>query len=259
MGDLQPRRGPATLTDPGGRRDRVAEIVRRWLLLSAERVALRAQELTELDAAIGDGDHGINLQRGFSRVAERLSGAAPEADPLPFAPAPDASPPAQLLLLAGRTLVSTVGGASGPLYGTFFLELSTQLDGSGAPGPEPGDAARLGAALIAAAAAVGRRGRSTTGEKTMLDALVPAATAWSDAARGGAVLAACADAASRAADEGRLATRPMVATKGRASYLGERSRGHLDPGATSTALLLGALADAVAQVDQEDVGDGTRR
>lgn len=256
MGDLQPRRGPATLTDPGGRGDRAAEIVRRWLLLSAERVAIRAQELTALDAAIGDGDHGINLQRGFSRVAERLSAAAAEPDPLPLPPAPQANAPAQLLQLAGRTLVSTVGGASGPLYGTFFLELATQLDGPEAGDAAPADPARLGAALVAAAAAVGRRGRSTTGEKTMLDALVPAASAWSDAARGGAALAACAAAASRAAEDGRLATRPLVATKGRASYLGERSRGHLDPGATSTALLFEALADAV---DQVDAGDGTRR
>ena len=217
-------------------------IARRWLELSVEQIDRHADELTALDAAIGDGDHGINLQRGFTTIAQRL-----EADG-----APDARvPAAELFRLAGRTLVSTVGGASGPLYGTFFLELGANLDGADGPPAEI-----LGAGLRAAVSGVARRGRSTTGEKTMLDALVPGVDAWQEVAAGRGSLGACADAAWRAADAGRLATEPMVATKGRASYLGERSRGHVDPGASSATLLMGALAVAIAQVGD---GEGANR
>ncbi|HLY35206.1 MAG TPA: dihydroxyacetone kinase subunit DhaL [Candidatus Limnocylindria bacterium] len=215
-------------------------IARRWLELSAEQIDRHASELTALDAAIGDGDHGINLQRGFAAVAQRLgSDGAAGAQ----------SSAAELLRLAGRTLVSTVGGASGPLYGTFFIELGASLDGVDG---SPSDV--LGGGLRSAVDGVARRGRSTTGEKTMLDALVPGVDAWQEVAAAGGSLPACADASWRAADAGRLATEPMVATKGRASYLGERSRGHVDPGASSATLLMGALAEAIAQVgDSEGV------
>jgi phosphoenolpyruvate---glycerone phosphotransferase subunit DhaL len=215
-----------------------AAIARRWLELSAERVTLHAAELTALDAAIGDGDHGINLQRGFAAIETHLA-ADPSADAPPAA--------ATLLRLAGTTLVSTVGGASGPLYGTFFIELAAGLDGDGQLMPVPS-----GNALQAAVAAVARRGRSQRGEKTMLDALGPAADAWQEAAAAGDSLRRCADAAQHAADTGRAATGPLVATKGRASYLGERSRGHIDPGATSATMIIGALADAIAQVGEAD-------
>ncbi len=142
-----------------------------------------------------------------------------------------------------------MGGASGPLYGTFFLELASELDGTDTLRPES-----FGRALEAAVAAVGRRGRSTRGEKTMLDALVPGVRAWR-ATRDGS-LRSCASSAARAADAGRAQTAPLVATKGRASYLGERARGHVDPGATSSALLLEALADAIAQLGD---GEGSNR
>ncbi len=217
------------------------ELARRWLELSVDRIEQHAARLTELDAAIGDGDHGINLQRGFAAIRERL-GTTQAAEQL----APSGG---ELFSLAGRTLVSTVGGAAGPLYGTFFLELAAELDGYDMVRPEP-----FGRALAASASAVGRRGRSTTGEKTMLDALVPGAQAW--LATGDGSFLACATAAARAADVGRAATATLVATKGRASYLGERSRGHVDPGAASSALLLEALADAIAQLG---AGEGSSR
>jgi dihydroxyacetone kinase-like protein len=211
-----------------------AAVARRWLLLSAERIGRDAARLTALDAAIGDGDHGINLDRGFTAVSRQLDGV--QAD------GADALSAGALLGLAGRTLVSTVGGASGPLYGTFFIELGTRLGDAEGLGAAP-----FGAALEASVAAVGRRGRSTVGEKTMLDALAPGVSAW-QAARGMS-LSERAHVSARAAADGCAATATLVATKGRASYLGERSRGHLDPGAASATLLLEALAEAIAQVD----------
>ncbi len=213
-----------------------AALARRWLLLSAERVARDAARLTALDAAIGDGDHGINLDRGFTAIRERLD--VPDGD------GPLRHSAGTLLSSAGRTLVSTVGGAAGPLYGTFFIALGTQLGEADQLAGEP-----FGAALAASVAAVGQRGRSTAGEKTMLDALVPGVHAWHAAP--GVSLRERARAAARAAEDGCAATASIVATKGRASYLGERSRGHVDPGAASSALLLGALADAIAQLEEE--------
>lgn len=147
-----------------------------------------------------------------------------------------------MLHLAGRTTVSTVGGASGPLYGTYFLALGGAFDGA-----VELDAAILAMALARGGEAVGRRGRSQPGEKTMLDALVPAAEAARTAAADGADLRTAAQRAAEAAEDGRAATIPMIATKGRASYLGERSRGHADPGATSAAILLAALVAAIGQ------------
>ncbi len=213
----------------------ITRAIEAWLRLSAERLRSQGPALTALDQAIGDGDHGINMDRGFSAVLAALDGGSvPAADG-------DEVAAAALLRTVGRTLISTVGGASGPLYGTAFLRASAAVAAA-----EGGSAARLVAGLDAAAAGIGALGKSTTGEKTMLDALVPAAAAARAALDRGADTAGVATAAAAAAEAGALATLPLVATKGRASYLGERSAGHQDPGATSAALLLRALADAAA-------------
>jgi len=206
-----------------------------WLRLAQTRVHERAPELTALDQAIGDGDHGINLDRGFTAIVAALDAGLTPVD------GPESAQAAAVLKAAGRTLISTVGGASGPLYGTAFLKASAAVAASdGAP------AGAVVAALEAAASGVGTLGKSTPGEKTMLDALVPAATAARQALEAGGDVDAVLGAARDAADAGVTATIPLVATKGRASYLGERSAGHADPGATSAALLLRALADAAA-------------
>jgi len=205
-----------------------------WLRGFAERIAAEKDWLTGLDSAIGDGDHGISMHRGMSAVVEEL----------PDASAADADPPGDLNTLFKRTgmkLVSSVGGASGPLYGTFFLRLAaTAGDDKSLDGP------RLAAALRAGADGIVARGKAELGEKTMLDALLPAVEALDSALGDGRSLADALDAAAEAAREGREATIPMQATKGRASYLGERSIGHLDPGAASVTLLVEALAAAVA-------------
>ena len=196
-----------------------------WVRRSAELIAEHAEELTELDAAIGDADHGTNMKRGLAAAAETVqTGSFASAD--------------ALLKKVGTTLVSTIGGASGPLYGTFFLRA-----GGAVVGLEALDAQALAGALEAGVGGIAARGRATTGEKTMLDAWSPALEALR--AQPGDLAAGVA-AAVRAATEGREATKPMVATKGRASYLGERSVGHIDPGAASTVLLLTALDDVVA-------------
>lgn len=203
-----------------------------WLRLAAERLHEQATMLTRLDQAIGDGDHGINMDRGFNAIVAMLD-AQPAANG-------DTSGQAVggRLRQAGQTLIRTVGGASGPLYGTAFLRAAAVY--ARAEKPSVADTV---AAMKAAAEGVGSLGRSTTGEKTMLDALVPAAVAAQAALDSGgddrAVLAAARDAAEAGAES----TIPMLATKGRASYLGERSVGHQDPGATSAALLVAALAD----------------
>ena len=195
-----------------------------WVRLSAALVAEYAEELTDLDAAIGDADHGANMKRGLAAAAEAVqTGGFTSAD--------------ALLKKVGTTLVSTVGGASGPLYGTFFLRA-----GGAVAGLEALDAQALAGALEAGVGGIAARGRATTGEKTMLDAWSPALEALRAQPDD---LAAGVSAAARAAAEGRDATKPMVATKGRASYLGERSVGHIDPGAASTVLLLTALDDVV--------------
>ena len=211
-----------------------------WLRLAAGRLHESTGRLTELDQAIGDGDHGTNMDRGFTAIVAKLDAA--QADSAPAGRGPDGSPdPAGLLRLAGKTLISTVGGAAGPLYGTALL----RAGGAVADRPELSAADGV-AALEAAIGGIAGLGKATTGEKTMLDALTPALEAARAAiaagADGPAVLAAAADAA----EAGAAATIPMLATKGRASYLGERSIGHQDPGATSSALLLRALADIAA-------------
>ncbi|MEU3063361.1 dihydroxyacetone kinase subunit DhaL [Streptomyces subrutilus] len=197
---------------------RDAEFFRRWMVAAAAAVEREAQWLTELDSPIGDADHGSNLLRGFTAVRAALDAQ----DPAPAGPG-------AVLQLAGRTLISTVGGASGPLYGTLLRRTGKEL----------GDAAEvsdeeLRAALDAGVAAVAGLGGAAPGDKTMLDALVPGVAALGTSYR----------AAADAAEAGARATVPLRARKGRASYLGERSVGHQDPGATSSALLLGALADA---------------
>jgi dihydroxyacetone kinase-like protein len=208
-----------------------------WLRLSAERIHEQATALTALDRAIGDGDHGINMDRGFAAIVDTLDETeAPVAEGLN-----EAEASATLLRTAGKRLISTVGGASGPLYGTAFLRAAGAIAaGNGRP------AEAIVAALEAAAGGVASLGKAAPGEKTMLDALVPAAQAARAAIDSGADLAAVAAAARDAAAAGAVGTIPMLATKGRASYLGERSVGHQDPGATSSALLLRALADVAS-------------
>ncbi len=206
------------------------EVARAWLRLAAARIAANRVRLGDLDAAIGDGDHGINLHRGFAAVVAGLdAGALPESAPGPF------------LVAVGRTLTGTVGGASGALYGRAFMRAGARLAGGGRL-----EATAAASALAEAVAAIAALGRARPGEKTMLDALVPAADAFRAAVDGGAGLARAAELAADAAEAGARATIPLLATKGRASYLGERSIGHEDPGAASSALLLRALADALA-------------
>lgn len=197
-----------------------------WVAELARRVADEQDHLTRLDAAIGDGDHGSNLARGFGAVVEAVGDGQGQE-------------PGALLKKVGMTLVSKVGGASGPLYGTLFLRMA----GPASAGPV--DAGTFAAALRAGVRGVEERGKAAPGDKTMLDALLPACDALEAALAGGADLGGALRAAAEAARAGRDATEPMVARKGRASYLGERSAGHLDPGATSSVLLVEAAADVL--------------
>jgi phosphoenolpyruvate---glycerone phosphotransferase subunit DhaL len=199
-----------------------------WIRTFAEQVARHKAHLTDLDAAIGDADHGINMDRGMRAVVEALEGTSPGAAD-------------QLFKLVGMTLVSSVGGASGPLYGTFFLRLGAACGPVAELAPE--DFAK---ALRAGNEGLVARGKPELGDKTMFDALHPALEALDQALAAGESTAGAFDAASEAAARGRDATVPMVARKGRASYLGERSAGHQDPGATSAALLLQSAAVAFA-------------
>ena len=198
-----------------------------WMNEASAAVAAEADHLTQLDSAIGDGDHGVNMTRGLRAVVEALADQ-------------DGTPPGKQLILAGRTLVSTVGGASGPLWGTALRRAGRALGDA----PEI-DAPGLVGALDAALAGVVELGAAEPGDKTMVDALGPALSALRDAVSGGAPLSAALAAAADAAAEGARATVPMQARKGRASYLGERSIGHQDPGATSAALIMRALERAV--------------
>ena len=199
----------------------------RWLRAFADAVRDAADELTALDSAIGDADHGANMRRGMAAVVGKL-----DADP--------GAAPAALLKTAGMTLVSTVGGASGPLYGTLFLRMGTAAGDRGEL-----DAAGFAAAVRAGLDGVVARGKAAAGDKTMLDALIPAVDALDAALAEGTGLRDALRAATDAADAGSDATIPLVARKGRASYLGERSAGHRDPGAASTALLVRAAAETL--------------
>jgi phosphoenolpyruvate---glycerone phosphotransferase subunit DhaL len=182
--------------------------------------------LTKLDSEIGDGDHGTNMHRGFQAALERLEGADP-------------STPADALKAVSMALISKVGGAAGPLYGTAFLRASTALQGKDEVSAE--DAAE---ALEAALGGIKQRGKAEVGDKTIVDALEPAAEAAKGAVSEGSA-AAVLRAAAEAAKEGAESTVPLTARKGRASYLGQRAAGHQDPGATSTYLLLDAAARAL--------------
>jgi dihydroxyacetone kinase-like protein len=205
-----------------------ADALTRWIRRFAELVAEHRDELTALDAAIGDADHGTNMDRGMTAVVDALADAPPTG-------------PGALLKQAGMTLVRTVGGASGPLYGTFFLRMATALgDDTGAVPPEA-----FAKALRAGLDGVVARGKAEAGDKTMFDALAPAVDTLETELGRGRSLAAALAAATDAAEAGRDATVPLHARKGRASYLGERSVGHQDPGATSAALLVAAAAAAV--------------
>ena len=199
-----------------------------WLSRFTESVTENRSYLTELDSAIGDADHGSNMTRGMTAVMEKIAATPPTAV-------------GELFTQVGMTLVSSVGGASGPLYGTFFLRF-----GSAAGVVAELDSAALAAALRAGCGGVVARGKAERGDKTMVDAMSPAVDAFEAEMAAGSDLTTALAAAAAAGELGRDATEPLVARKGRASYLGERSAGHLDPGATSTALLFRALADVVA-------------
>jgi dihydroxyacetone kinase-like protein len=204
-----------------------AGTVKRWLETAASALHEQRDYLTQLDAAIGDADHGTNMDRGFSAVVGKLDGLE--------------GSPGKLLTTAGATLVSTVGGASGPLWGTALRKAGRSLgDAEEFGGPE------LAGALEAALAGVMELGAAQEGDKTMVDALAPAVHALRAQLDGGGDVGAALAAARTACEDGMRATTPLQASKGRASYLGERSIGHQDPGATSTALIIAALEQAHA-------------
>jgi len=201
-------------------------VLEEWVRRFATLVAQNRDHLTELDAAIGDADHGSNMDRGMQAAVAAL----------------DETPPATagaLFTKVGMTLVSTVGGASGPLFGTFFLRMGTSFGDVGTASPQ-----ELAAALRAGLGGVVARGKAEPGDKTMYDALAPAVDALEGALPEQSPLAAGLKVARDAAAAGRDATTPMVARKGRASYLGQRSVGHQDPGATTVSLLLEAATES---------------
>ena len=204
-----------------------------WIRAFAADIEANKEYLTQLDAAIGDGDHGINMQRGMSAVLVKVDAAAGEQDV------------GALLKTVGMTLVSTVGGAGGPLYGTLFLQMGTATSGKAELGPDD-----WAAALDAAIGGVQARGKAEPGDKTMIDALVPGRDAFKAAIAEGATFADALRRSAGAAERGMQDTIPLVAKKGRASYLGERSAGHQDPGATSSHLLLKTAADTWSEPAQ---------
>ena len=204
-----------------------AEVFRAWITSAAQVIEANRDHLTQLDAAIGDADHGINLARGFAAVVSALDAADRRAA---------AASPGKILILTGNTLIAKVGGAAGPLYGVAFRRAGMSL-GDAADVDLPALSAALDAALIG----VQKLGAAFEGDKTMVDALAAGTRAFSEAIGEGASQDAALSALAEAA---ATATIPMQARKGRASYLGPRSVGHKDPGAASTALILGALRDA---------------
>jgi dihydroxyacetone kinase-like protein len=199
-----------------------------WVRAFAALIEQNAQYLTELDSAIGDADHGTNMNRGMKAVVESLDSTTPETA--------DA-----LFKQVGMKLVSAVGGASGPLYGTLFLRMGVSLGAVADTSPQD-----FAAALRAGLDGVVARGKAQLEDKTMVDALTPAVDALEQALAGGSQLQEGLAATVSAAEKGRDSVTPLVARKGRASYLGERSAGHQDPGATSTTLLLQAAAGSLA-------------
>jgi len=207
-----------------------AEFFRAWLTEAGTVIEAQRDQLTQLDAAIGDADHGINLARGFSAIATALDQTATPT-------------PGSVLILAGSTLISKVGGASGPLYGMALRQAGKSLGDTA-----EADLIALAASLEAALAGVQKLGAAREGEKTMVDALAPAVGALQQAISDGADATVALAAAAGAAAEGALATISMQALKGRASYLGPRSVGHEDPGAASTAIIMAALRDVARQL-----------
>lgn len=204
------------------------EAVRTWLQRCAAVLEENRDYLTQLDAAIGDADHGANMDRGFKAAMTRLASLN----------APDIG---SVFKTVGMALVATVGGAGGPLYGTFFLQLGVKTANK-----QELTAQDWAEALEAAVNGVIARGQARPGDKTMVDALLPALEAYKAALQEGASFAEALARSAAAAEEGMKATIPMVAKKGRASYLGERSAGHQDPGATSSYLMLQAAAETWA-------------
>lgn len=212
----------------GSTRDRALadELIARLIEHCAQSIAGHADFLTELDKAIGDGDHGVNLKRGFDALLEAKDQLAGQSVN-------------EALVSAGMILVMKVGGASGPLYGSLLMSMGrTTFD-------RPLDGMAIAKMFQAGVDAVMTRGRSRPGEKTMLDVLVPTVAAVRAGVEDGAVLPDVLASARQAAEEGRKATIDMVATKGRASFLGERSAGHADPGATSSSILVHAACDVI--------------
>jgi dihydroxyacetone kinase-like protein len=206
-----------------------AQWAQAWIRECSEVLTEHRSELIELDRVIGDADHGENMQRGFAAVVKKLDDGSQDT-------------PAAVFKLTAMTLMSTVGGAAGPLYGTAFLRAATAV----------GDAAEIDPAAVVAFLTAARdgvvaRGKAGTGDKTMIDAWTPAVEAAQTAQSAGASGVEVLEAAANAAQAGALATEPLVARKGRASYLGERSAGHRDPGAQSTALILQAAADTAGR------------
>ena len=208
-----------------------AAFVLQWVNELAFRVRDQRDYLTQLDAAIGDADHGINLDRGLTAVVAKLQGMGEEA-------------PGAILEAVGSALTFTVGGAAGPLYGSGFRGLGQALGSKARFGPED-----LLVALRAGLEAIQKLGAAAVGDKTIVDAFVPALAGFERGLRAGEGLPAAATRAREAAEEGMRATVPLQARKGRASYLGPRSMGHQDPGATSTALLFSALETAAGGAD----------
>jgi phosphoenolpyruvate---glycerone phosphotransferase subunit DhaL len=205
-----------------------SQAFRRWVQESARVLAEQRQHLTDLDAAIGDADHGVNMDRGFKAAVSRIESL------------PDDAPPGTVVRTIGAAIMSGVGGSSGPLWGSALRRAGQELGEAAEV-----DGATLAVALDGAVQAMQRLGGAQPGDKTMLDALVPAVGALRAGLEDGRSLADALTAACTAAEAGRDATIPMQARKGRASYLGERSIGHLDPGATSAAIILRALETAV--------------
>jgi len=203
-------------------------VFRSWITSAAGVIEINRDHLTQLDAAIGDADHGINLSRGFTAVLAALDAKQPAT-------------PGAVLIVTGSTLISKVGGASGPLYGMAFRRAGQSLGTA-----DEVDLPALGQALDAALAGIQQLGAAREGDKTLVDALAPATRALAKAIAEGATQGDALDAVTAAAAEGAAATVSMEARKGRASYLGPRSVGHEDPGAASTVLILAALRDAAA-------------
>jgi dihydroxyacetone kinase-like protein len=202
------------------------DLAHAWMRAIAAQMDSNKGDLTQLDSAIGDADHGVNMQRGFTAVLAALDGY-------------EAKSPGDVLVKAGNTLIGTVGGAAGPLYGSFFRTAGKQLTAPAANGEQ------LAVALDAGLQAVRKLGAASPGDKTMVDALTPALAAFAAQLSAGQDVAAAAEKAAGAADAGVLETVPLEARKGRASYLGPRSIGHQDPGATSAALIMRALAEVL--------------